>query len=114
MFFSITYVKLMFNMNNKDYTKINLRNFRHNLTRVKDSLASGQMYEVLEKGSPIGYFIPAQFNIKVSKKKNISQEEWRKIVLSLSGGIEFKDEVKDCKDYKEAYRRLLEKKYLGK
>ena len=104
----------MFNMNKKDYTKINLRNFRHNLTQVKDSLSSGQMYEVLEKGSPIGYFIPAQFDIKVSKKNNVSQEEWRRIVKSVAGCAEFKDEVKDCKDYKEAYRRLLEKKYLGK
>jgi antitoxin (DNA-binding transcriptional repressor) of toxin-antitoxin stability system len=45
-------------MKNKDYTKINLRDFRHNLTQVKDSLSSGEMFEVLEKGSPIGYFIP--------------------------------------------------------
>ncbi len=101
-------------MDKKDYTKINLRNFRHNLTQVKDSLASGQMYEVLEKGSPIGYFIPAQFDIKVSKKKEISQEEFRKIVLRLINSTELRDEVKDCKDYDKAYGKLLEKKYLGK
>ena len=101
-------------MKNKDYTKINLRDFRHNLTQVKDSLSSGEMFEVLEKGSPIGYFIPVQFDIKVTKKEDISQEEFRKAVLGLAEGIEFKDEVKDCKDYKEAYRKLLEKKYLGK
>jgi len=101
-------------MKNKNYTKINLRNFRHNLTRVKDSLTSGQMYEVLEKGSPIGYFIPAQFDIKISKKKEISQEEFRKIVLRLINSTELRDEVKDCKDYDKAYRKLLEKKYLGK
>lgn len=101
-------------MENKEYKKINLRNFRHNLTQVKDSLASGEMYEVLEKGSAIGYFIPAQFDIKITKKKNIPQEEFRNAVLGLAEGIEFKDEVKDCKDYKEAYRKLLEKKYLNK
>jgi hypothetical protein len=48
------------------------------------------------------------------RKKDVSQEEFRKAVLGLAEGIEFKDEVKDCKDYKEAYRKLLEKKYLGK
>lgn len=101
-------------MKNKDYTKINLRDFRHNLTQVKDSLSSGEMFEVLEKGSPIGYFIPAQFDINVMRKKDVSQEEFKKAVLGLAEGIEFKDEVKDCKDYKEAYRKLLEKKYLGK
>jgi antitoxin (DNA-binding transcriptional repressor) of toxin-antitoxin stability system len=104
----------MFNMENKDYKKINLRNFRHNLTQVKDSLSSGEMYEVLEKGNPVGYFIPAHFDIAVSKKKSTSKQELKKAILSLSKGIEFKDEVKECKDYKEAYRKLLEKKYLGK
>lgn len=101
-------------MKNIDYTKINLRDFRHNLTQLKDSLASGEMYEVLEKGSPLGYFIPAQFDIKVKRKKDISQKKFREAILGLAEGIEFKDEVKDCKDYEEAYRRLLEKKYLGK
>jgi antitoxin (DNA-binding transcriptional repressor) of toxin-antitoxin stability system len=101
----------MFNMENKDYKKINLRNFRHNLTQVKDSLASGEMYEVLEKGSPIGYFIPAHFDVKVSKKKKYTQEDYQRALLGLIGCTEYKDEVKDAKNYKEAYHRLLDKKY---
>jgi len=105
----------MFNMKkDKPYKKINLRNFRHNLTQVKDSLTSGEMYEVLEKGNPVGYFIPAHFDIKITKKKDISQKEWEDLVRSLAGAFEFKDEVKDSKNYKDAYRKLLEKKYLGK
>ena len=56
-------------MLNMEYKKINLRNFRHNLTQVKDSLNAGQAYEVLERGKTIAYFIPAEYKVEIRKKE---------------------------------------------
>jgi len=112
LIFSLLNVKLLFNIMN-DYIKINLRNFRQNLTRVKDSLISGFAYEVTERGTTLGYFIPANgYKITKRKKKKMTQEEWRKLVDSLIGCAELKDEIKHFDDYMDGYRYLLEKKYL--
>lgn len=39
----------MFNMS-KNYKKINLRDFRHKFTQLKDSFTSGEIYDVFENG----------------------------------------------------------------
>jgi antitoxin (DNA-binding transcriptional repressor) of toxin-antitoxin stability system len=99
----------------EDYTKINLREFRQNLSQVKDSLASGQAYELMERGVSLGYLVPVKgFKITEEKKKKMTQEEWVEFVHSLIGCAELKDEIKDVDDYMEGYRILLEKKYLKK
>lgn len=96
-------------MKNKKYTKINLRDFRHNLTQLKDSIEAGVIYEVAEKGSPLAYFIPVQYNIKIEKNnKDLTQESFKKALNLPVGTFKLSKDV----DYKEEYRRLLEKKYL--
>lgn len=101
----------MFNMK-KDYTKIKLRDFRHNLTQLKDSLASGEVYEVVDHGKVLAYFVPPNYEIKAKKKRGLTQEEHSKIIRDAMSSIKLKDEIKDEKDYAEAYRKLLIKKYL--
>jgi len=96
----------MFNM---EYKKINLRDFRKNLTQIRDS---GNAYTVFKKGVPFAYFTPSEYEITVTKK-NVSKKKFSEILDSMTNHrVEFKDEVKDEKSYKEAYRKLLEKKYL--
>jgi hypothetical protein len=97
----------MFNM---EYKKINLRDFRHNLSEVRDS---GYAYTILKKGEVYGYFVPAEYEIQISKKKSeMTQERFREILENIrKHPFEFKDEVKDAKDGKEAYHRLLDIKY---
>lgn len=56
-------------MKGKEYTKINLRDFRHNLTQLKDSIEAGMIYQITEKGSPLAYFIPVQYDIDVKTSK---------------------------------------------
>ena len=87
----------------------NLRDFRHKLSQVRES---GYAYTILKKGKPFGYFIPSEYEVKITKK-GMTQERFGEILDSLkSHRTEFKDEVKDAKNYKETYRKLLEKKYL--
>ncbi len=103
-------------MKSKDYKKINLRDFRHNLTQLKDSLADGQVYEVIEKGNPIGYFVPSQYDIKLKEKlkKPQSDKTLFEILEPMRGKFELKDEIKHFTDYKKAYHYLLDKKYNKK
>jgi len=99
----------------KDYTKISLRDLRQNLTQVKDSLASGQSYEVMERGVSFGYLLPIKgFKITKEKEAKPSQEEFVDLVKSIAGKFELKDEIKHFDDYMDGYRFLLEKKYLKK
>lgn len=100
-------------MKNLEYNKINLRDFRHNLTQLKDSLADGVAYEVIEKGNSLGYFIPAQYEIKVKEKKSdtLSRKEFLRVLEKLQGSVELKDEVKHFENMKDAYHFLLDKKY---
>jgi len=99
----------------KDYKKINLRDFRHKLTQLKDSLAAGEVYQVTEKGVPLAYVIPSKYKVSITKQKEEKKEEdLYDLLIKIKGKGQFKDEVKDETDYKVAYRKLLEKKYLKK
>lgn len=105
----------MLNMN-KDYTKIKLRDFRHKLTQLKNSLASGEIYQVTEKGVPLAYFVPADYELELKRKK-LDQVKFIDLLNQIAGKIELKDEVKHYKNIKDAYHHLLDlkyKKYLKK
>jgi len=92
-----------------EYKKINLRDFRNNLTQLRDS---GQAYTIFKKGILFAYFIPSEYEVKITKK-NVSRRRFTEILDSMtSHGVEFKDEVRGEDSYKDAYRKLLEKKYL--
>lgn len=91
-------------MKEKEYTKINLREFRHNLTQLKDSLV-----RIYEKGSPIGYYIPEEYTVQIKRKREkLTQESFKK---ALNLPVDILNLPKDV-DYKEEYRRLLEEKHL--
>jgi hypothetical protein len=98
-------------MKNTNYKKINLRNFRHNLTQLKDSFAAGQIYEVEEKGDLLGYFVPKGYTFILKKEVFDSNESERDFVKSLRGKFELKEPTDD---YKKLYHKLLVKKYLKK
>ena len=93
-----------------EYKKINLRKFRHNLTQLKDSLASGQAYEVVDRGQPLAYFIPADYDVVVEKKN--SKKDVKKILNDAIGCVKMTDEEKKNFDYKKEYRKAMEKKHL--
>lgn len=88
-----------------EYKKINLRDFRNNVTQLRES---GQAYTILKKGVPFAYFIPAEYEVRVSKKK-VTQEKFCRILDDIAAN---RTELKEEGDYKEVYRKLLEKKYL--
>lgn len=95
-------------MESKEYTKINLREFRHNLTQLKDSLLAGEIYEITERGSSLAYFIPIQYDIKIKNgEKELTQETFIKALKNRTGDFNL---PKDG-NYKKEYRRLLDKKY---
>jgi antitoxin (DNA-binding transcriptional repressor) of toxin-antitoxin stability system len=107
-------LNLMLNMNNKDYTKVNLREFRHNLSQLKDSLSYGQMYEVTEKGKSIAYFIPSEYEVKVVKKKSKnSTEEFFKAVKELQDSIpdSLKKKLVTDEDFERSYSEEMERKH---
>ena len=95
-----------------EYKKINLRDFRHNLTQVRES---GLAYTVLKKGEVYGYFIPSNSEYKVNivkKQKSDKQKSFEEVLKYFEENpIPFKDEVSDAKDAMEAYHRLLDIKY---
>ena len=93
------------------YTKINLRDFRHNLTQLKDSLASGEVFEVTEKGNPLAYFIPSKYSVEITNENEVLTQEG--FIQALNSPIGHFDLPKDG-NYKNEYRRLLEKKYMKK
>lgn len=96
---------------NKDYTKIKLRDFRKNLSQLKDSLAVGEVFQVIERGKPFAYFVPAEYEVKLKKKK-VSKGEYSEIISEAIGSIKLDDEVKRTGDYMETYRKEMIKKYL--
>lgn len=113
-------VKLKLNMEtlnqNKDYKKINLRDFRHGFTQLKDSISAGQIYQVEEKSKVLGYFVPAKYEFEV-KRKSLNKEEleeYRNCVRRLSGAFKLKRELQKGEDYMDIYREELERKYLRK
>jgi hypothetical protein len=104
---------------NKEYKKINLRDFRHNFTQLKDSLADGEIYQVVEKGNSLGFFIPSAYNVEVKNAEEDKTNEFVKYFLSVRGSFSLNDEAKELakvygNDYKKIYHKLLEKKYSKK
>ena len=95
---------------NMKYKKINLRNFRHNLTQLKDSLEAGQAYEVLERGKPLAYFIPAKYKIEVKKKR--TDKDVKKILEEAIGCVKMTEEEKRNFDPDAIYRKAMEEKHL--
>lgn len=96
---------------NTQYKKINLRNFRHNLTQLKDSLNAGQAYEVIDRGKTLAYFIPSDYEVKIQKKKK-SNEDIEKILKEAIGCVPMSEKKKKSFDYDKEYRKTLEKKHL--
>ncbi len=95
----------------KNYTKINLRDFRHNLTKLKDSIEAGEIFQVVEKGNPLAYFVSAKYEIQIEKsERGLTQEDFKEALKSPTGDLKFLQD----KSYEKEYRKLLEKKYLKK
>ena len=104
----------MFNMEkqkNTNYKKISLRDFRHNLTQLKDSLAAGQIYEVTDRNNPFGYFIPNGYEFTVTKKQKLNQDDFHKIMKELNGMAKPPKFVKNPKTDDDIYRNELLKRY---
>ncbi|HQA87723.1 MAG TPA: hypothetical protein PLW18_01450 [Candidatus Dojkabacteria bacterium] len=97
---------------NIEYKKINLRNFRQNLTQLKDSLNAGQAYEVIDRGKTLAYFIPSEYSISLTNKHKKQQEEYRKAITSLFGCVKMSEKKKKNFDYEKEYRKAMEKKHL--
>jgi len=95
-----------------EYKKINLREFRHNLTQLKDSLNAGQAYEVIDRGKTLAYFIPSKYDVKVKEREDKDQKEYEKAIKDLIGCVKMSEEEKKNFDYKKEYRKALEEKYL--
>jgi len=93
-----------------EYKKINLRKFRHNLTQLKDSLASGQAYEVVERGQPLAYFIPVDYKVTLEKKN--SKKDVKRILNDAVGCIKMRENKKKSFDYEKEYRKAMEEKHL--
>ena len=96
---------------NIEYKKINLRNFRQNLTQLKDSLNAGQAYEVIDRGKTLAYFIPSEYEVKVDKKTK-SVEEIERILTEAIGCVHMSEKKKKTFDYDKEYRKAMEKKHL--
>lgn len=96
---------------NIKYKKINLRNFRHNLTQLKDSLSAGQAYEVIDRGKTLAFFIPSEYEIKIEVKKK-PDINYLKVLNDAIGCVHMSEKKKKSFDYKEEYRKALEKEYL--
>ena len=96
---------------NIQYKKINLRNFRQNLTQLKDSLNAGQAYEVIDRGKTLAYFIPSEYEVKVNKKTK-STEEIERILTEAIGCVHMSEKKKKTFDYDKEYRKAMEKKHL--
>lgn len=95
----------------KEYKKIKLREFRQNLTQLKDSIQAGQIYEIYNRGEPLALFVPSQYEIKI-KKKGVNQEDFVKAIDDAVGCVNMPRKRKGQFDYKEEYTKLLEKKYM--
>ncbi len=96
---------------NIEYKKINLRNFRQNLTQLKDSLNAGQAYEVIDRGKTLAYFIPSEYEVKVDKKTK-STEEIERVLTEAIGCVHMSEKKKKTFDYDKEYRKAMEKKHL--
>lgn len=95
-----------------EYTKINLRKFRHNLTQLKDSLKAGQAYEVIDRGKTLAFFIPSEYEIEIKRINTRKQKDFEKILQEAIGCVKMSKEKKKNFDYDKEYRKALEEKYL--
>lgn len=77
-----TYMKI-----NK-YTKINLRDFRHNLTQLKNSMVEGEVYRVYEKGTPLAYIIPEGYDIDLDIEQEKRAKAFKDSLSMPTGRIE--------------------------
>ncbi len=90
---------------NIEYKKINLRNFRRNLTQLKDSLNAGQAYEVIDRGKTLAYFIPSEYDVSVSKKTK-SDEEIEKILSEAIGCVHMSKKKKKTLTMRKSIEKL--------
>jgi len=96
----------------KEYKKINLRDFRHNLTQLKDSLSAGQVYEVIDRGETLAYFIPPKYEIKLKKDSSFKNTNVENILKDVIGCIKMTEKKKKNFDDKKEYRKYLEDRYI--
>jgi len=94
-------------MKNKEYTKINLRDFRHNLTQLKDSIEAGTVFEIYEKNVPIFICASRHYELKPLTEDEQTPEEFDEI---LAMPVE-KSKLPNDFDVDKEYRKLLEQKY---
>lgn len=104
---------------NKEYKNINLRDFRHNFTQLKDALANGEIYQVIEKGNALGFFVPANYGVEVKEIQTDKSELFINLLRSIRESVELNDDAKELSktygnDYKKIYHKLLDKKYSKK
>ena len=101
---------------NADFVKMEFGDFEKKLSKPESLFSNGKAYEVLKKGETLGYFVPAQYEISLTKKrKHLSQRGYKRVLQDAIGSIELKDEIRHVgSDYMKGYRILLEKKYLRK
>jgi antitoxin (DNA-binding transcriptional repressor) of toxin-antitoxin stability system len=91
-----------------EYKKVNLRKFRQELTQIKDS---GQAYEVLERGKPLAYFIPAKYDVQVENEDE-KQKRYEKVTKELFGIVKMTEAEKKNFDPDAIYRKAMEEKHL--
>lgn len=89
--------------NNIEYKKINLREFRHNLTQLKDSPIA-----IYERGIHIGYYIPKQYDIEVVTGQE-KKREGLKEALKLPLGHLKSQKNKNIDVNKEFKKLMIEK-----
>ncbi len=92
-------------MKNKKYTKINLRDFRHNLTQLKDSIEAGVIYEVHDRGVPA--FICISKEHLITKEEGKSAKDFEKMLSMPTDKINLPINL----DVDKEYGKLLEKKH---
>lgn len=96
----------------KEYKKINLRDFRHNLTQLKDSLNAGQIYEVIDRGETLAYFIPPEYEIKLSKDTSLNSAKVENVLENAIGCVKMSEKEKKNFDYKKEYGKYLRDRYV--
>jgi len=69
------------------YTKINLRDFRHNLTQLKDSMVEGEVYRVYEKGTPLAYIIPEGYDIDLNTEQEKRVKAFKESLSMPTGRV---------------------------
>ena len=95
------------NMKNKEYTKINLRDFRHNLTQLKDSIEAGMIYEVYDRGIPTFICTSKNYEIIPKLQKQKTADDFEKMLSMPTDEINLPEDL----DVDKEYGKLLDEKY---